>query len=84
MNIFKTLSTIPNTLNSVVGIFKATDKGLLSSRRTISGAIVGYAIYFMESNNDISDKALFLVVIGIIPVATLSIVEAFKISSSKK
>lgn len=66
---------IEKITGNIAGIFKATDKGVLSSRRTISGLIVAFALLDME-NNGINELNLLVLAIGIVPVALLTFVKS--------
>lgn len=67
----KILEVVPQTLNGVSNILKAKDKGILSSRRTISGAIVAFALAYM-ADQGVTWEGIALLGIGVLPVALLS------------
>ncbi|NRA48032.1 MAG: hypothetical protein HRU12_02775 [Phaeodactylibacter sp.] len=68
---------------NVAGIFKATDKGVLSSRRTISGLIVAFALYDMETKG-INELNLIVLGLGIVPVGLLTFVKSSNLDSNGK
>ncbi len=83
MKFLQNIGSITKPLDTALGLLKSTNKGILSSRRTISGAIVTYALYHFETKGEIDLNGLILLGLGILPVLAITISEIFQKKESE-